>query len=171
MKRIITQRSKVVLALAALVCTAGIVWATSPHFVTASGNASGTNFVVCFKESGLGDNALISYEASASATAQYVCINGGNNHPSATNKETVHGPVSAAGTFESGKNGTISQCLTLKPPSAGSFSCPPGQTLALACVEYTNIDITDTTNTVFETVATDSGLLESSSVAGQFCTL
>jgi len=34
------------------------------------------------KEVGLGNNALISYTASADATATYACINGGGNHPS-----------------------------------------------------------------------------------------
>jgi hypothetical protein len=53
------------------------------------------------KEAGLGNNALISYTASADATATYVCINGGGNHPKATNKGTVSGLVSASGTFSS----------------------------------------------------------------------
>jgi hypothetical protein len=34
--------------------------------------------------------------------------------------------VRAAGMFSSDKNGTISQSLTLHPPSAGGFSCPSG---------------------------------------------
>jgi hypothetical protein len=170
MKRILAHRSFVVLAVAALALAAETVWAQNPHFVTVNGNPSGTDFGVCFKEAGLGDNQLIAYVASADATAQYVCINGGNKHPQATNKETVSGPVSATGTFSSGKNGTINQCLTLHAPSAGSFSCPSGQTLAVACVEYTDIDISDTTNNVSASVP-DSGVLESTTVAGQFCTL
>jgi len=64
----------------------------------------------------------------------------------------VSGPVSATGTFSSGKNGTISQSLTLSPPSAGSFSCPAGQRLVLAFVSYTNVAITDTTNKVTESI-------------------
>jgi hypothetical protein len=95
-------------------------FADSPHFISAS--ASGPNsagqLTVSFKEAGLGNNQLITYLASADATATYACINGGGNHPKASNKETVSGPVSATGTFSSGKNGTISQSLTLNPPSA-----------------------------------------------------
>ena len=68
--------------------TTGSGFAQSPHFLSA-------------KEAGLGNNALISYTASADATATYACINGGGNHPKATNKETVSGLVSASGTFSS----------------------------------------------------------------------
>jgi hypothetical protein len=134
--------------------TSGIALAQSPHFLSASasGPDSDGNLIVSFKEAGLGNNALIAYAANADATATYACINGGGNHPKATNKETVNGPVTATGTFSSGKNGSISQSLTLEPPSPGSFSCPGGQTLVLASVSYTNVTITDTTNGVTEDI-------------------
>lgn len=140
--------------LVMLALSMSVALADSPHFISAS--ASGPNsagqLIVSFKESGLGNNQLITYVASADATATYACINGGGNHPQASNKETVSGPVSASGTFSSGKNGTISQSLTLNPPSAGSFSCPSGQRLVLAFVSYTNVAITDTTNSVTESI-------------------
>lgn len=126
--------------------------ADSPHFIRASARLSGANLVVSFKEAGLGNNQLITYVASADATATYVCVNNGGGNPSAQNKTTVSGPVSASGTFSSGKNGTISQSLTLSPPGSGGFSCPPGQTLAIAQVTYTNVAITDTTNGVTESI-------------------
>jgi hypothetical protein len=134
--------------------TTGIALAQSPHFISASANGpdSDGNLLVSFKEAGLGNNALINYTASADATATYACINGGGNHPKATNKETVSGPVTASGTFSSGKNGSISQSLTLEPPSPGSFSCPSGQTLVLADVSYTNVSIADTTNGITEDI-------------------
>jgi hypothetical protein len=123
--------------------------AQSPHFVgKVTATLTGNNVQVCFKEAGLGDNVSITYEASANATATYVCVNGGGQCPNAANKTTVNGPVSAIGTFSSGKNGSISQCLTFSPPSAGTFSCPGGQTLTLSHVNYTNIQIADTTNNV-----------------------
>jgi hypothetical protein len=135
------------------------------HAASAAFAGSGPNLNVSFKEAGLGDNQNITYVASADGTAVYACINGGGNHPKATNKETVSGPVSATGTFSSGKNGTISQTLTLHPPSAGDFSCPNGQKLVLAFVSYNNVAITDTTNDVTEPIAgtfsrcfVDSGL-------------
>ncbi len=140
--------------IVALLASVTPVYAQSPHFISASAsgpNSSG-NLVVSFKEAGLGNNVLITYAATADATATYACINGGGKHPKASNKETVSGPVSATGTFSSGKNGTISQSLTLSPPSAGSFSCPSGQTLVLAFVSYTNVAITDTTNGITEPI-------------------
>lgn len=92
---------------------------------------------------------------AADATATYVCVNNGGGHPSATNKTTVSGPVSATGTFASGKNGNITASLTLgapPPPPPATFSCPPGQTLQLAKVSYTNVAVTDLTNNITEPI-------------------
>ena len=145
----------VALALGTVAIGVGPALATSPHFINASAtgpNSSGT-LSVSFKEAGLGDNVSITYRASADATAVYACFNHGGNHPQASNKETVSGPVSATSTFSSGKNGSISQSLTLSPPSAGSFSCPNGQNLVLASVSYSGVSITDTTNSLTESIA------------------
>jgi hypothetical protein len=147
--------ARIVAALAAILTTlafAAVAQADSPHFIKASaaGPNSAGQLVVSWKEAGLGDNQLITYVASAEATATYACINGGENHPQATNKETVTEPVSATGTFSSGKNGSIAQSLTINPPSAGSFTCPPGQRRVLASVTYTDVAISDTTNGVTE---------------------
>ena len=106
---------------------------------------------VSFKEAGLGTNQLITYTASADATATYVCVNNGGANPSAKNKTTVAGPVSATGTFNSGKNGNVTASLTVSPPPS-DISCPPGQSLQLAQVSYTNVAITDTTNGVAEPI-------------------
>src|SRR6266567_6101702 len=134
--------------------TAGIALAQSPHFISASasGPDSDGNLIVSFKEAGLGSNATISYIAAANATATYACINGGDKNPKATNKQSVGGPVATPGTFSSGKNGSISQSLTVEPPSPGSFSCPSGQTMVLADVSYTDVSITDTTNGITEDI-------------------
>ena len=127
-----------------------IVLADNPHFVgRVTSKFQGNSVQVCWKEAGLGSNVNINYQASADATASYVCVNNGGNCPDAANKEDVAGPVTASGTFSSGKNGAISQCLTINPPSA-TLSCP-GQTVTLAAVSYTNIAITDTTNGVSQT--------------------
>ena len=141
-----------VTALVLVGAMSGAALAQNPHFVRASARLSGTNLIVSFKEAGLGNNQLITYVASADATATYVCVNRGGANPSASNKETVSGPVSATGTFSSGRNGTISQSLTVMPPGPGNFSCPPGQQLAIAQVTYTNVAITDTTNNVTESI-------------------
>lgn len=127
--------------------------AVSPHFVNASAHLSGTNLVVSFKEAGLGTNQLINYTASADSTVTYVCVNKGGANPSASNKTTISGPVSASGTFSSGKNGNVTASLTLNPPGPGSFSCPSGQSLQIAQVSYTNVTITDTTNGITEPIS------------------
>jgi hypothetical protein len=128
--------------------------ADSPHFVRASAtlNSDGS-LTVSFKEAGLGTNQLIDYVASADATAVYVCVNGGGANPSASNKTTVSGPVSAGGTFSSGKNGQVTAFLTIPPLGPGGFTCPPGQSRELASITYTNVAITDTTNGVTEPIA------------------
>jgi hypothetical protein len=138
--------------LVALAVGAPSAFAASPHFITAKAALSGANLVVSWKEAGLGDNQLINYTASADATATYVCVNRGGANPSASNKTTVSGPVSASGAFSSGKNGNITASLTISPPSSGGFSCPPGQSLAVATVSYTNVSITDTTNNISEAI-------------------
>jgi hypothetical protein len=142
----------VALVFAAVALIAQQALAVSPHFISASGtlNNNGT-LTVNFKEAGLGTNQNITYVASADATATYVCVNNGGGNPSAQNKTTVAGPVSATGTFNSGKNGNVTASLTLNPPPS-DISCPKGQTLQLAQVSYTNVAITDTTNNITEPV-------------------
>jgi hypothetical protein len=149
MKRLFALLSASLIALFAFATTAHAV---SPHFVSASAQLSGTNLVVNFKEAGLGTNQLITYVAAADSTVTYVCVNRGGANPSASNKTTISGPVSASGTFSSGKNGQVTASLTLSPPGPGSFSCPSGQSREIAQVSYTNVTITDTTNGVTEPI-------------------
>jgi hypothetical protein len=132
--------------LAAFVMAAPAALAVSPHFISASGTLNGDgSLTVKFKEAGLGTNQNITYTLTADATATYVCVNRGGANPSAQNKTTVSGPVSATGTFNSGKNGNVTTSLTVSPPPS-DISCPPGQSLELASVTYTNVTLTDTTN-------------------------
>ena len=131
---------------------AGPAMADAPKFHSADSSVDSAGALVAsFDERGLG-NENIDYTLTADATAVYACINGGNNHPQAANKETVNAEVSAAGSFEP-KNGRVQASLTAGPPSAGDFSCPNGQRLVLASVSYTNIDLTDTTNGVSAALA------------------
>jgi hypothetical protein len=133
----------------ALAIGLGVAWAANPHFVgKTKASLDGANAKICWKEAGLGDNQNINYEASGQATATYVCVNNGGNCPNAANKTTVNGPVSTPATIASDKNGSISACLTISPPSAGSFTCPGGQTLTLSQVTYTSLQIADLTNGV-----------------------
>jgi hypothetical protein len=122
--------------------------AQNEHFVRASGSLNNNgSLTVNFKEAGLGTNQNITYTLTADATATYVCVNRGGANPSAQNKTTVAGPVSASGTFSSGKNGQVTDSLTVNPPPS-DITCPPGQSLELASVSYTNIVLTDNTNNV-----------------------
>jgi hypothetical protein len=144
-RKLIRPLAVIVIALTAVLVFATAAWAVAAkfHSTSSSVNNSGA-LVVAFDERGLGEGN-IDYTLSADATAEYACINGGNKHPQAANKETVNAEVNAAGSFES-KNGRVTASLTAGPPSAGSFSCPSGQRLVLASVSYTNIELTDTTN-------------------------
>jgi hypothetical protein len=107
-------------------------------------NANGS-LAVNFEEAGLGPNQLINDALTTDATATYVCVKS-DGHKAQT-KTTVAGPVSASGTFNSGKNGEVTASLTVAPPSS-DISCPPKQSLELASVSYTNVVLTDTTNSV-----------------------
>lgn len=150
----------VALVFVAFALVAQQALAVSPHFVRASGtlNANGS-LTVDFKEAGLGTNQNIDYLLTADATATYVCVNRGGANPSAQNKTTVAGPVSATGTFSSGKNGQVTASLTVNPPPS-DISCPPGQSLQLAQVTYTNVTLADTTNGVSISLGTfESGCL------------
>lgn len=104
---------------------------------------------VCFDEAGLG-NTDVNYSLTATQTSTFGCFNGGGNHPKAANKETSSSTVSNGATFTP-QNGRVQACIDSAPPTAGSFTCPPGQTLGLISVSYSGITLTDTTNGVSTT--------------------
>lgn len=149
--RIRTTLATTVAALAIAVAPA----LAAGHFVNASAtgpNAEGQLFV-SFKEAGLGNNQRIDYQAAAQASATYQCFNRGGNNPAAGNKTTVLQNVSATATFNSNKNGSVTGSITIDPPSAGTFTCPPGQRLVGPTeVSYTMVSITDTTNGITENI-------------------
>jgi len=133
-----------------IVLFAGAALADSPHFTSSSGTLGNDGaLTIAFKEAGLGANLNINFIASADAAASWGCINKGGNNPQATNKRAVSGPVSAYAVFASGKNGAISQSLSLKPPAApADFTCPSGQNMVLADIAYTNVVLKDATTPV-----------------------
>jgi hypothetical protein len=145
MRRILTV---IAAGCAMLALAVPVALADSPHFIRASGSLEADGaLTVNFKEAGLGTNQLINYALTADGTAIYVCVNRGGGNPSASNKTAVAGPVTATGTFSSGKNGQVTASLTAQPPFQ-DIGCPPGQSQQLASVSYTNIVLTDTTNNV-----------------------
>lgn len=92
------------------------------HFIGSSTiTDNGTTLSYCSKLAGLGNNQSVTVVLSASATVTTTCTNpGGNVAPGQT--KTVS--VSASGTFQSDKNGTVTFCLTTATPEPGS--CPNG---------------------------------------------
>lgn len=129
---------------------------TNPHFLkcSASLNSNGT-VNACFKIAGLGSNETITITASATANAVYGCLNKGQQCPNAANKVSVQANVSATGSFTSGKNGSIDDCLTVNPPPPpNTFKCPPGQKLVLISVSYTNVTVSGGGDTCVPTPST-----------------
>jgi hypothetical protein len=110
--------------------------------------------LVQFQEVGVpGSNTVTNYLVTADCSATYACLNNGGNTPSATNKQGVQGPVSAAATFTSDGNGKVIGAIGVPPLNApNGFTCVPGQSVVLADVSYTNVVITDTTNGVSATI-------------------
>lgn len=133
-----------------------LIQAASPHFLraSASGPSASGQLTVSFKEAGLGTNDNIDYTASATATAEYVCVTKSGRCPAAANKQTTTGQVTASGSFASEKNGQVTASLTISPPPVPStLLCGRGQTPKLASVSYTNVKITDTENNVSKTIS------------------
>jgi hypothetical protein len=123
-----------VLVLAGGAVAAPVAWAGSPHFVdsTVSATRSGNSLTVSGKEAGLGNEEQV--DIMVNATAE--CINKGEKHPKAANKESV----SEEGTFpvQNGKaNFSLTVTATFQP------SCSPPMTVA-----FTNVTVTDITNNI-----------------------
>ena len=131
------------LAMLLLALSVSAAFADSPHFISASASVDNAgNLVATFKEAGLGTTVKTeTITLSADASATYACINGGGNHPKATNKETKSGPVSGSGAFPV-RNGQTTGSISVGPPGPGDFSCPNGQKLVLVLVSYTNVTLT-----------------------------
>ncbi len=128
-------RSTVILSAVALVVglAASAALAGNPHAVhSVTVTQSGNTLTASGKEAGLGGEAQVHIVLSATAE----CINGGGNHPKATNKTSV----SSAGDFPV-QNGSASFSLsataTFKP------DCSPPQT-----VRFSGVSVVDTTSGV-----------------------
>ena len=139
----------VFVAILILAASAGVSRAQSANFHSADASVLDSGaLLVTWDERGLGNggpDGLVHYSLTVDASATYGCINNGEKHPKAANKETVNGPLSADVALAPSKNGRIIGSLTIGPLDAGTFSCPNGQTLVLGSVSYTNVSLTDTT--------------------------
>jgi hypothetical protein len=125
--------------LTALIITAGIALAGSPHFVgqsTATLSADGLSLTVSGKLAGLGNEDQVDVQV----TATVECVNPGSNKPKAANKQSV----GAAGQFpvQNGKaDFSLTATATFQP------SCSPPMTLV-----WSNIVVTDTTHGISQTI-------------------
>ncbi len=122
----------VLMALAVSAIGAPVAWAGHPHFVTVSATRSDDTLTVSGKEAGLGDEERVHILVTATAE----CINKGEHHPKATNKESV----SKEGEFPA-QNGKAEFSLSL----TASFQpeCSPPMS-----VVFTDVTVTDTTNEI-----------------------
>ena len=145
-------RKSVGALLGFLLVASGIAFAQNAHFV-GTPKASFTedfDLAVAFKEAGLGNDALITYNVTATASGSCACVTHKGNCPAAANKFPPIG-VLGTGTFSSGKNGAISQTIVTEEPECQQVSpatCPGGQTNTLVSLSYSNIQIEDTTTPV-----------------------
>jgi hypothetical protein len=150
-RRTTMRRFAIAMLLALLMLALYVVGAeatSGAHFMkdtSASVTDSGA-LSVFIDEAGVGQQT-VNYTLAWSGTADYGCINGGGNHPQASNKETTSS--GGADSFsESPINGRVMATELVPgtpPPAPSSFSCPSGQTLVLADVSY-SATLTDTTN-------------------------
>lgn len=118
--------------LAVMALFSASAMADSPHFVSATVTSVGSNSVtVSFRESGL-DHSLNSVNIVVTGTAE--CINGGGNHPKATNKtsESTSGPFNVS-------NGTAAGSLKMYATNISPPCSPP------MVIAWTNLVVTDTT--------------------------
>jgi hypothetical protein len=144
---ILTAAAAAVLMLA---FGAGVASATSgAHFFSATGSVADNGALqASWDEAGVG-NAEVFYTLATDASATYACINGGGNHPKAANKQSVNGPLTSPSIGEQPQNGRVKVTNAISlGPLASTLVCPSGQTFVLACVSYTDIVLTDTTNNV-----------------------
>jgi hypothetical protein len=107
-------------------------FAGSPHFVsnTVTASRTGNSLTVSGKEAGLGDESQVHIVVTATAA----CINPGDHHPKAANKQSV----SAAGDFPV-QNGKAEFSLTVT--ATFQPDCSPPMT-----VVFSNVTVTDTTS-------------------------
>jgi hypothetical protein len=132
---------KRIAALAALAltlaCFSTPALAGSPHFVgTPTATISGDTVTVSGKEAGLGNETQIHVVVTADAA----CINPGDQHPQAANKESF----SAEGTFPV-QNGRANFSLTVTATFQPSCSPPMS-------VVWSSIVVTDVTNGISVTL-------------------
>lgn len=166
------MKTAVILSAAlGLIATPVLAVTSGAHFISADGTVGSTgSLTVNFEEAGLGNGSgSVHVVMTGSVRAMYACINGGSNHPKASNKEDKTGTFEVPGDFTIGKNGRATGTLTALAPGAGDFTCPSGQALQMACVRYSNVVLTDTTNTNQPSIDVDGLLFRTFNNLSRIC--
>jgi hypothetical protein len=125
-----------VLAMLALAMSAA--WAGSPHFTSVDVTRTGDQLCASGKEAGLGDETQVTIVLSATAS----CINPGQKHPKAENKESLSAaddvPVQNGKAEFGTEFGEDALCVT----ATFQPDCTPPMT-----VVFTNVTVCDTSQT------------------------
>jgi hypothetical protein len=121
------MRRMLVLSIALVLGWAPLAWSGSPHMVECRQSISGNTLTVDGKEAGLGSETQVHIVVTATA----LCINPGEHHPKAANKESV----SAEGTFPV-QNGKA--LFSLDVTATFQPECSPPMT-----VDFTDISACD----------------------------
>jgi hypothetical protein len=151
-----SMRTICLLAVASFMATTTWAQSSGAHFQNNSVSAAiqpDGDLLVRWVEAGLG-NLTVNYTVRADVSATYFCVTNSGNIPNASNKHVVNTAVSTGGTFDV-KNGKVSGSLILEAPPAPVSSpptCGGGQTLELQSITWSNVVLTDTTNSVMATV-------------------
>jgi hypothetical protein len=170
--RKIGQLGLVMAAAAAVIAgLASPAYANLPHFKSASVSLASSSetaaglaepaasaatelpdLLYAWTEVGIGKPDVV-YRLETVVTATFGCVNGGINHPKASNKVTVTSPLQSTIELVADKNGQITGSFVLDTGSVfpTGFSCPTGQMLVALSATFTNNTITDTTNGVTAT--------------------
>lgn len=140
------MNAKQVSIAALLAITSFSASAASPHFIkgpTATGINNDGDYVVTFKEAGLG-NTPITYSLTADENFTFQCFNPANNTPQGDPNGVS---ISDASTFVTiqPRNGQITGSISLTPETDGANCQGKAMKLCLVAVSYTNVVFNETT--------------------------
>jgi hypothetical protein len=143
-------------SMAIFICVSAV--AQNPVFSSAivSGVNNDGSITVSWEEDRLGSFETVQNIFRAPrCTATWACLNVGTNTPQGTNKQqTITSFLSDTATIQP-DHGRIVASLSMGP-LLPTFSCPSGQTLALANITYSDIEFSDTTSSLDAALNTTS---------------
>ncbi len=90
-------------------------------------------------------NMDVSYTLAANATTTYGCFNKGGNNPASKNKRATWTQMAKVNKMvQADEKGYVTGRMHLPIPEVGGhLSCPPGQTVKLSAVTFTNVVLTN----------------------------